>query len=450
MDGADAAPVHLLSGGALLMKTHKILPTEAATKQIRKIGAIVAIAIAIAGCNDVLTVENPGAIQEGQLTDPALVQLIVNGAIGEFQYAYGQYAQSSAILSDEAYTDHTNVDFRDFSEHNFGDLNTVNSTNYEYVQRARQSADEAAARLKSLLGAAASSDLNVARVLAYGGYSYVLLGEGWCESPVNLSAPLPSDSLLRRAITHFDEAITVATAGSQGANVAAAQDLINMSRVGAARAALKVGDAALARTYASLVPATYEKLAYYSSNSVRENNALNALTHASGASLAMYTRFLGLNDPRVPQPASTQLGLTGGSIYTPLTPYMYTGWVATGAAPRVDVNFDIKFATALEAQYVLAETDGPTPATLTFVNQRRAVGGQGAVALTGAALMTELANQRARDFYLTGQRLGDLRRYLKAGNDLFPTGTYPLFNDSYGALKCMIVPLSEKAGNPNY
>ena len=431
------------------MPTHKILPNEA-MRRIRTIGAFALVAIAIAGCNDALSISNPGAIQEGQLADPALVQLITNGAIGEFQYAYGQYAQSSAILGDEAFTDHTNVDFRDFSEHNFGDLNTVNSLTYEYVQRARQSADDAADRLKALLGASASSDLNVARVLAYGGYSYVLLGEGWCESPVNLSAPLSSDSLLRRAIKHFDEAIAVATAGSQGTNVAAAQDLINMSRVGAARAALKVGDPVLARTYASLVPAGYEKLAYYSSNTVRENNALNGLTHASGASLGMYVRFQGLNDPRVPQPATTQLGLTGGSIYTPLTPYMYTGWVATGAAPRVDVNFDIKFATGLEAQYDLAEADGPTQATLDFVNQRRAVGGQGAVALTGAALMTELADQRARDFYLTGQRLGDLRRYAKAGNDMFPTGKYPVFNDSYGAAKCMIVPLSEKAGNPNY
>ncbi len=431
------------------MTTNMNLPIEAA-KKLRLILTLAAITLTPSGCNDALKVTNPGAIQEGQLGDPALAQLIVNGAIGEFQYAYGQYAQWSAVLSDEAFTDHTNVDVRDFSEHNFGELNTINSTTYEYVQRARQSADDAVERLKGLAGAGASSDLNVARALAYGGYSYVLLGEGWCDSPVNLSAPLPSDSLLRRAITRFEEAITVAAAGSTGSNVAAAQDIINMSRVGAARAALKVGDAALARTYASQVPAAYEKLNYYSSNTVRENNALNALTHAAGASLAMYTRFLGLNDPRVPQPAATQLGLTGGSIYTPLTPYMYTGWVATGAAPRIDVNFDIKFATGLEAQYVLAETDGPTPATLTFVNQRRAVGGQGAVALTGAALMTELADQRARDFYLTGQRLGDLRRYAKAGTDLFPTGKYPVFNDSYGTLKCLIVPLSEKAGNPNY
>ena len=430
------------------MTIHRILPA-AATMMLRRAVTIGGVALTITACNDVLEVQNPGAIQEGQLGDPALVQLIVNGAIGEFQYAYGQYAQWSAVLSDEAYTDHTNVDVRDFSEHKFGDLNTINSTTYEYVQRARQSGDDAADRLKSLV-ANPTADINVATALAYAGYSYVLLGEGWCESPVNLSAPLPSDSLLRRAIARFEEAITVATAASTGSTVAAAQDLINMSHVGAARAALKLGDAALARTHATAVPAGYEKLAYYSSNTVRENNALNALTHASGASLGMYSKFQGLNDPRVPQPASPQLGLTGGSIYTPLTPYMYTGWVASGTAPRIDVNFDIKFATGLEAQYILAESDGPTAATLTFVNQRRAVGGEGAVALTGAALMAELAEQRARDFYLTGQRLGDLRRYDQAGNDLFPKGTYPLFNDSYGTLKCLIVPLSEKAGNPSY
>jgi len=178
--------------------------------KLRQVATYTLLAFGLTACNDVLSVNNPGAIQEGQLGDPALAQLIVNGTIGEFQYAYGQYAQWSAVLSDEAFTDHTNVDVRDFSEHNFGDLNTINSTNYEYVQRARQSADDAADRLKALAGATASSDLNVARVLAYGGYSYVLLGEGWCEAPVNLSAPLPSDSLLRRAIKHFDEAIAVA------------------------------------------------------------------------------------------------------------------------------------------------------------------------------------------------------------------------------------------------
>ncbi|PYO07421.1 MAG: hypothetical protein DMD30_11065, partial [Gemmatimonadetes bacterium] len=98
------------------MNTHKLLPFEAANGPrktrivrtmfgLRTTGIIAATAIAVAGCNNALDVKNPGAIQEGQLGDPALVQLIVNGAIGEFQYAYGQYAQWSAVLSDEAFTD---------------------------------------------------------------------------------------------------------------------------------------------------------------------------------------------------------------------------------------------------------------------------------------------------------------------------------------------------------
>ena len=57
---------------------------------------------------------------------------------------------------------------------------------------------------------------------------------------------------------------------------------------------------------------------------------------------------------------------------------------------------------------------------------------------------------RARDFYLMGQRLGDLRRYAETGTDLFPTGRFPVGSDSYGTMHCFIVPLSEKADNPNY
>ena len=38
----------------------------------------------------------------------------------------------------------------------------------------------------------------------------------------------------------------------------------------------------------------------------------------------------------------------------------------------------------------------------------------------------------------------------KAGVDLFPTGKYPVFPDPYGDDRCFIVPLAEKAGNPNY
>jgi len=421
-------------------------------RTIWKFSTCATIALAASGCSDLLEITNPGAIPEERLTDPALELLMINGAIGEFQFAYGYYALWSGVLTDEVFTDHTNVSVRDFSLHNFGDLNDITTGAYENIQRARASADDAVDRLKSLLGPGAATSLNVARALTYGGYSYVLLGEGFCDAPINLSAPKPPAELLTIAIARFDEAIAVATAakaGANAANTAAAQDLIYMSQVGAARAALKMGDAAKARSYATLVPAAYEKLAYYSANSVRENNQLNRPARTADPFLGIHPVFLNLKDPRLPQSATSRPGLNSNAIFPPQRPMMYGGWSAT-TVQTIDITTLIKFATGLEAQYIMVETDGPTAATLAFVNARRAIGGQPPVTLADSELMAELRAQRARDFFLTGQRLGDLRRYAKAGADLFPTGKYPVFPDPYGSAKCFVVPLSEKAVNPNY
>ena len=435
------------------MRRHMGRTANAAMNAIRGIVGASALAFGLAGCKGILDVQNPGALKEEQLTDPALEQFLVNGAIGEFQYSYGYYALYSAIMSDEAFTDHTNVGIRELSLHSFGDLNDVNQSVFENLSRARASADDALARLKQILGASAGSSLNVARVLAYGGYAYTLLGEGFCEATVSLSPALPSSELFKRALTHFDSAVTIATAsavGASAANAAAATDIINMARVGAARAALKMGDLVKARGYAVLVPDAYEKLSYYSSNSVRENNIVNSGVRATGAWFSMAPAFQGLSDPRVPQPAASRAGLNSNPIWVPFRPEQYSGWVATGTPQTIDITSNIRFASGLEARYIQTEADGPNAAMLTFVNARRAVGGKAAVNLTGAQLMTEFRLQRAVDFYLTGQRLGDLRRYATAGTNLFPTGKYPVFPDPYGAATCFIIPLSEKTGNPNF
>ncbi|MEO7367177.1 MAG: hypothetical protein ABIZ36_04420 [Gemmatimonadaceae bacterium] len=426
------------------MRTQQMVPARVA-----RILCAVAVIAASGACNNLLDVSDPGSIQGGQLGDPALEQLQVNGVIGEFQYAYGYYALWSGVLSDEVFTDHTNVSVRDFSLHNFGDLNDITTGAYEVIQRARQSADDASGRLKEILGANASSSLNMARVMAYGGYSYVLLAEAYCGAPVNLGPELTPEDLFTRAIARFDTAITIATAANSGANVAAATDLINMSNVGAARAALKMGDLAKSRTYAVKVPANYEKLAYYSANSVRENNQLNRPARTADPFLGIAPHFLGISDPRLPPLGTSKLGLNSNPIFPPQRPLMYVGWSAT-TLQTIDITTSIKFATGLETQYDIAEADGAVASTLAFVNARRAVGNQAPVSLTGAALMAELREQRGRDFFLTGQRLGDLRRYLKANINLYPSGKYPVFTDFYGANTCMVVPRTEKAANPNY
>lgn len=422
---------------------------------IRRTGVAAALVFAFTGCQDVLNVSNPGALKEEQLTNPALEQFLVNGTVGEFQYAQGYYSLWSAMLSDEAYTDHTEVSIRELSLHSIQESNGTNEAVFGNLSRARASGDDAVTRLKVILGAGAGSSISVARALAYGGYSYVLLGEGFCEAPVALGPGLTSAQLHARAVQHFDSAITIATAyvaiaGQSAANVAAATDLINMSRVGAARASLKSGDLAKARSYAALVPDAYEKLAYYSANSVRENNIMNSGIRVTGAWQSMAAPFLGLGDPRVPQSTTTKTGLQQGILWLPLRPSQYSGWVATGTPGTIDITSNVRFASGLEARYIGIEADGPNAAMLTFVNARRAIGGKAAVTLAGAELLAEFRMQRGIDFYLTGQRLGDLRRYKAAGTDLFPKGKYPVNADVYGSATCFIVPLSEKTGNPNY
>src|SRR5262245_48217501 len=343
----------------------------AATRVARTLACATLIGASVTGCKGILDVQNPGALKEEQLTDPALETFLVNGAIGEFQYSYGYYALYSAIMSDEAFTDHTNVGVRELSLHSFGDLNDVNQSVFENLSRGRAEADDALARLKIILGANAGSSLNVARVLAYGGYSYTLLAEGFCEATVSLSPALPSSEMFKRALTHFDSAVTIATAsavGASAANAAAATDIINMARVGAARAALKLGDLVKARGYAVLVPDTYEKLSYYSSNSVRENNIINSAVRAIGAWLGMTPSFQGLSVPRVPQPATSRPGLSSNPIFVPFRPEQYSGWVATGTPQTIDITNNIRFASGLEARYVQTEADGPNAAMLTFVN----------------------------------------------------------------------------------
>jgi hypothetical protein len=408
------------------------------------------LGLASAGCDSLLDVTNPRYIAEEKLTDPGLEQLVVNGVIGEFQYAFGYYSLYSSAFSGEGYIDHTTVGIREITLRNLLDSNLEMAAIYSNLHRARQSAEDGLVRLKTMLGDANyAKSVNVATVQAYGGYAYVFLAEGFCDSPVNLSAPLTPDQLFQKALTLFDQAIATATAAGSSA---AATDIINMARVGAARAALKMGDNTKAVTYASQVPASYEKWAWYSLNSTREYNIFNVPAGITGAWLSEMPNFRAYADLRIPATTSTTIkGLNANPIYPPQKPIMYSGWTSGLANDRIKEDTDIKFATGLEAQYVIAEANGPVASTLTFVNARRAVGGQAAVNLTGNELMAELRVQRSIDFYLTGQYLGDLRRYkAKLGIDLFPSGKFPVTADVYSSATCFMVPISEKNSNPYY
>jgi hypothetical protein len=88
-----------------------------------------------------------------------------------------------------------------------------------------------------------------------------------------------------------------------------------------------------------------------------------------------------------------------------------------------------------------------------FINERRAVGNQGV--FEGTDMAAELRDQRRRDFFLDGHRLGDLRRYIALyGVDYFPSGEHPNNAEwgwgSYGTDTCLIPHRNEGVSNPYY
>lgn len=417
--------------------------------------------LAAGACNDFLSVQNPGAIEEPDVNNPAYAGLLVNGVIGEFQPAFTSVAMYSGVFTDEL------ASFHGFYENLDMDVRQVGASNGTYaggvyapLQSSRFLADSVAGLLRSFYGDAANKDTRLARVLAYAGYSYTLLGEQMCSAPIGLSRPYTPDELLGFAAQRFNDAITVATAAKAAAtgNAALAADsVLNLARVGAARVALDLGKKAEAVTFASQVPTTFGFFVYHATPNARENNPMFGA--ASGGGNAEWvgitnTPFASVNgDPRIPHLA-TKEKMQQDSAVAPNSPLNYSTYSGTATGADFTRDASVRFASGLEAQYILAEAQGATPTNVTFVNSRRAIGNQTPlVNPTEDEFQAALREQRARDLYLANYRMGDLRRYKARYNvDLWQKGAYvsPVpAPPTFGTQECWPLPLSEINGNPN-
>lgn len=433
----------------------------------------IAFAVSAAACNDFLKVTNPGAIEVDKIADSSYAALLVNGTISEFQNIATRYALYQSVFTDETRNHHVFVENRDIDRRVMTEATGLNATEiYNPLQRARFIADTSATLLKGYgIGPTQSDTLNrriaIARVLAYSGYSHVLLGEAICDPPIDRSAPLPADTVFGRAVSRFTESITYASQARAGAlspaQTALADSMLSFARVGLARAELNRNNLTAAAAAASQVPATFEFRVYHSANSARENNPFfNAASQASVSTwIALEPKWKGLGDPRIPMPTNPEAVMNGarpdtvGAVsgaFVPNAPSSFSGWNGTVTGVDFTMATSMRLASGLEAQYIVAEAAGPVPTTLTFVNARRAVGLQTPVNLTGDALMAELRNQRARDFFMDGHRLGDLRRYIRFRQvDEFPKGAYPgsTSGEQYGTATCFPISQGERNANPN-
>jgi starch-binding outer membrane protein, SusD/RagB family len=414
--------------------------------------AALGLLVGLGGCDSLLEVTNFEAIDERDLDDPLLVPEMVNAAVSEFQRDYSYLAWVGAIFTDEALNGHNFSQYRDLDLRIVEDDNTRLNAIYGIAQKARATGVEMAARIRKVVDNPSSS-LPLATALTYAGYGHVILAEYFCYAPMNDQSPaIRSEAIMALGVEKFAEAIPIAQAAGGGAE---AQRILNLARVGAARASLGQGKMADAISYASAVPADFVAWVRHANSPTYLRNHFFGATSGTNRTVGLDPAFLGLNDPRVRHDPSWVTGHNQSTqLYTPYRSASFAGWTKDGPDMVIDEVTDLRLASGLEARYIIAEAGGMSNEALrAFINERRAVGNQGEFA--GADLMAELRDQRRRDFFMDGHRLGDLRRYLSQhGVDQFPSGPHP--NDAqwgwglYSTATCLVPHRNESVSNPHY
>jgi len=448
----------------------------------------VGAAAAAAACSDYLNVVNPSAVDVAKLTDSTNANLLVNGAIAEFQSMYANTTQYGSLFSDESQNAHVNISFIQVDARSFTDQLDIDRLLYGPIQRARYDGDTVAARLIGYEGATvAATDVRVARMLALAGMSLVVLAENYCSAPLQGGVPMTPAQLFAAAKPKFDSAITIGIASGDaavaaGKSRASADSVVNLSLVGEARAALNLGDYATAATYASQVPSTFTAYRVYYAEGIpttpglptnpiwgdvgspQASSAANGTSVSGGFSyiagglwLAMSAKFDTITDPRMPHTPTRVRGMNTGNFFVANKPVSYGGYVPPNpttlpGGQAMTPGASIRIASYKEAQYILAEASQGDAATLAFVNQERIANGRGpSTAVTPAEILADLRDQRRREFYLDNHRVGDMRRYLTQYSvDEWPSGVYPNSAvPNYGSLTCFPLPNTETNANPN-
>ena len=416
--------------------------------------SVVLVGITAAACTDItsLVQVNPGQVSAATLYVPSNAQLLVNGAISDFECAYTRYVVGSGLLTDElsnAIGALANFDYdarRLLTNATYG--TGVCGANqqppiYTTLSTARGSADTVLARLREWTDASLPVGVNRTRLIGqaatYAGYSLVLLGEGMCTAAVNLSAELTPAQLFGEAKVRFDSAVTAATTANDAAT-------LNLALLGRARTLLNLKQPAAAGIDAARIPTTFVASTGTDNVNVRRQNfAFLSINQNSFSTVDAAFRGLtvnGLPDPRVAVSNSGRPGTAVGAVV----------WTAD-KYPLVSTPTAI--ARYAEAQLIVAEARqaaGDLTGAASAINVVRAtragvpayeVGGQ-----SSAQVLATIIEDRRRELFLEGHRLGDMRRYLVP---LAPAaGTpYPAGGGVYGTQACFPLPDVERINNPN-
>jgi hypothetical protein len=421
--------------------------------------ALAALSLSVAGCG-LLDVNDPTAIEEADLANPDGAELLRVHAVTEMYNAVSQAARNSGLVSDElfAFPSKSTIQTGSVWNEQVMDMRLHGpewASNagivYNYYQATRMAANHAIAWYRRYGVPAQRAHLG--QMLAVRGYAILGLAEQVCpgfalhdveNSRPRYGPPLTTEQVFARALVDLDSAVIYAADSAR---------FLHFAQVVRARTLLGLGQFAEAAQAAAPVPTTYVFNAEYSLvppgmlnwlwrinfSATGDNMSVSDLEGGNGLD------FISANDPRAPvvllgtaHDGTTQL-YAPANHRTPTAPIV----IASGIEARL-----------IEAEAQLAgEAPGDWLATLNDLRQTAITPALAPLTDPGTAeaRVDLLFRERGFWLFLTGHRLGDLRRlvnvYGRAAESVFPSGAYHV-GGSYGRATSMpFVPTGEEGAS---
>jgi hypothetical protein len=427
-------------------------PRRGAARWLAALAALAALGTAACdGVEELLQVDAPSQIPVGTLDDPVKAQLLVNGVIGDFECAYGAYTALGGILGEELIETTQTANRWPYERRNvltsdqlYGEFGCEALGVYRPLSTARWVADQVLGNLETWTDAQLPSNVNrmqlIATTAAYGGYTYLTMGEAFCTMAFDAGPEVESNAAFQLAEARFTRAIEAATqlGGTAGA------DLRNMALVGRARTRLNLGRYAEAAADAAQVTTGYVRNITASAASTRRNNRVWSQNSSSSNSTSVGPRYRGLMvgdsvEKRVPVvESSPPRNATDGTRIWEQRKY------ATAAASQPLASWD-------EAQLIQAEAAaraGNAPLATSFINALRTRAGLPQYAGgTADQVLAQVIEERRRELFLEGHHFFDIRRF---NLPLVPApGTVFSKGGTYGTTRCLPLPDIERLNNPS-
>ncbi len=404
----------------------------------------VLLMLGTAACDTVdrlLTVNSPSRLPEERFLVPGNAALISNSAVADFECAHGAYLVASGMGAGE-WVDGTQTaarwgyDRRDILPNQalYASSGCAAIGVYTPLNVARHTNDQAVRLLEEWTDAEVPNrQLLIARNAAMAGYAVLLLGEGFCELAIALGPALTPAQAFDSAEVRFTKAIAAAQAANNTA-------VLNLARVGRARARLNRGNLTGAAEDAALVPQEFVFNATHDLNDGTRNNRVFQQNNQSfSVTVAPSYRNLqvaGQPDPRVPVQ-------DGGRD----TPDQFSRlWVQLRFT---SLTSPTPIATGVEARLILAEARGAGEG-VGILNTLRARTGIALPPLTPAeeaAFTATVAEERRRELFMLGTRWFDINR-LNLTQSPAAGSPYPK-QGQYSTQRCWPLPDVERLANPN-